>query len=65
MIARELQKCRQMGRQQSNLINETVDGGMRGSSHSPLRSALKNNSISCKRDLSESFARTGGNERIE
>jgi hypothetical protein len=63
MIARELQKCREAGRQQANAIN-IESQGVRGSSHSPLRSALKNNSISCKRDLSESFARTG-TDKIE
>ena len=64
MIQRELSLSRRAGRQQANAINETVDAGIRGSSHSPLRSALKGSTVGVKRDLSESFARTG-TDKIE
>jgi FtsZ-binding cell division protein ZapB len=64
MIQRELSQQRKAGRSQANLINETVDAGIRGSSHSPLRSALKNTTGPVKRDLSESFSRTG-TDKIE
>ena len=60
MIQRELSLSRRAGRQQANVINESVDA--RVSSHSPLRSALKQGGV--KRDLSESFARAG-NDKIE
>lgn len=63
MIHRELSMSRKAGRAQANVINETVDG-VRGSSQSPLRSALKSSGMGVRRDLSESFARTS-NDKLE
>ena len=65
MITKELNRARQTGRRQIDVINDAVDEsrGRNGRSSSPLRSALKG-STNVKRDLSESFAR-GGSDKLE
>jgi len=66
MINKELNRARQTGRRQADVINEAVDDarGRTGRSNSPLRSALKGSNGHVKRDLSESFSR-GAGDRLE
>ena len=64
MIARDLQRARN-----TRVTEGANEGEVRsrdGKSHSPLRSALKSSAQPpVRRDLSESFARNGNNEKIE
>ena len=68
MIARDLQRARNTRITEGG--NEAELRGSAGMSNSPLRSALKTSAVAnpapVRRDLSESFARTGaGSEKVE
>ena len=65
MINKELNRARQTGRRQVDVINDAVEDarGRHGRSNSPLRSALKGSTGPVRRDLSESFTR--GGDKIE